>query len=95
MSKKLSVSSAFLSKIENGKSKPPVSWKRKIIELYALNEKQKLKFNIAFFKALNYNNINIKNYSAENRNMIILIAMNIDKTNADKRKRILDIVKNS
>jgi len=27
--------------------------------------------------------------------MIILIAMNIDKINADKRKRILDIVKNS
>ncbi len=65
MSKKLSVSSAFLSKVENGKSKPPVSWKRKIVELYALNEKQKLKFNIAFFEALNYNNIDIKNYSAK------------------------------
>ena len=37
MAKKLGVSSAFLSKVENGKKKPPKEWRELIIDLYDLN----------------------------------------------------------
>lgn len=40
MAKRLSVSSAFLSKVENGKSKPPIKWKETIASLYDLGLEQ-------------------------------------------------------
>lgn len=40
MAKRLSVSSAFLSKVENGKSKPPIKWKETIASLYDLELEQ-------------------------------------------------------
>lgn len=36
MAEKLGVSSAFLSKVENGKGKPPADWRQKIISFYNL-----------------------------------------------------------
>ena len=45
MSIRLGVSSAFLSKVENGLKKPPKNWEEKIGELYNLDSeaKEKLK----------------------------------------------------
>ncbi len=70
MASKLGVSSAFLSKVENGKSKPPTDWESRIINLYSLDIRQKQELKEAFLDALNYKSIDIQNYSDENRALI-------------------------
>ena len=40
MAGKLGVSSAFLSKVENGRKKPPKEWREILIDSYELNAKQ-------------------------------------------------------
>nr|DAJ65092.1 MAG TPA: putative HTH-type transcriptional regulator [Caudoviricetes sp.] len=93
MASKLGVSSAFLSKVENGKSKPPADWESRLINLYSLDNRQRQELNEAFFEALNYKSIDIQNYSDENRDLVLTFARSLDKIDIDKREKILNILK--
>lgn len=57
MAKKLKVSSAFLSSVENGKKRPSDSWNDLVINLYHMDDKQKSEWRRLFFYAQNMNEI--------------------------------------
>ena len=90
MAKKLGVSAAFLSKVENGKRKPPEDWENKIIELYELNGHMKEEFEDCFFAAKNAESIDIRGLNDENRNLMLSFARKFDSLDKEAIRRLLD-----
>ncbi len=93
MAGRLGVSPAFLSRVENGKAKPPVKWGNIIISEYHLDEDkaEELKKSISNARE---NVIKIDSLSPDERDMIIAFAKQLhglDKTEKDKWKKILKI----
>ncbi len=90
MAKKLGVSSAFLSKIENGKGKPPAEWRQKIISLYALTEDEIEELDAALFEANNRKSIDISGFSDENKALMWSFARKLDSLDHKKLRDFLD-----
>ncbi len=88
MAKELGVSSAFLSKVENGGKKPPRDWRNKLIELYQLNEKQIEELDDCLFEAINSRSIDMSEYSNENREMLLSFARRLDTMDTKKKDQI-------
>lgn len=84
MAKKLGVSSAFLSKVENGKKKPPKDWEDLLIQKYDLNEMQIRELKKGIFEAQNYDSIDISGMSDNDRMMMLSFARKFNQL--DKRK---------
>ncbi len=74
MARGLGVSSAFLSKVENGKSKPPYDWGEKIAELYSLNDNQKEELEKYIYEARNQNSIDMRNWKSSEREAMLSFA---------------------
>lgn len=88
MAKELGVSSAFLSKVENGGKKPPRDWRNKLIELYQLDENQIEELDDCLFEAINSRSIDMSEYSNENREMLLSFARRLDTMDTKKKDQI-------
>lgn len=90
MAQKLNVSSSFLSKVENGKKKPPVQWKQKIISEYKLSGSKLDEFNEYFFDAVNADSIDISTYSESDKELLLSFARKFDALDKTLIKKMLD-----
>lgn len=90
MAEKLGVSSAFLSKVENGKGKPPAEWRHKIISLYRLDGEDVEELDAALYEAENRKSIDITNFSDENKALMWSFARKLDSLDHEKLKQFLD-----
>jgi transcriptional regulator with XRE-family HTH domain len=90
MAEKLDVSSAFLSKVENGKSKPPADWRNKLISLYNLGEEDIEELDASLYEAENRKSINISQFSEEDKALMWSFARKLDSIDREKLKRFLD-----
>lgn len=87
MAKNLGVSSAFLSKVENGGKKPPSDWSEKLTQLYQLNDSQISELNECLFEAMNYRSLDMSGYSEDNRNMLLSFARRLDSMDDNKKEQ--------
>lgn len=93
MAEKLGVSSAFLSKVENGSKKPPQEWKDKLIELYQLGSVETRELEDSLFEARNQDNIDMSVFSDDSRDMLLSFARKLnsmDEEGIKKFKKLLD-----
>lgn len=90
MAEKLGVSTAFLSKVENGRRKPPEEWEDKIIHLYNLEGGKKAEFDDCFFRAKNADSIDIRNYDDENKNLMLSFARKFETLDKEALRKMLD-----
>lgn len=90
MAGKLGVSTAFLSKVENGRRKPPEEWEEKIIQLYNLHGEKKSEFEDCFFRTINANSIDIRHFDDENRNLMLSFARKFDSLDKEALKKLLE-----
>lgn len=90
MAKKLDVSSAFLSKVENGKGKPPAEWRKRLIDLYQLDEKEIEELDASLFEANNRKSIDISGFSDENKELMWSFARKLDRLDHETLKKFLD-----
>lgn len=94
MAQKLDVSPAFLSKVENGLKKPPISWEGKLIQHYNLSAAQKDELSKYMFEAINNNSIDISSYSCAEKEVMMAFARNISALGEEKLNAIKNIVDN-
>ncbi len=92
MAKELGVSSAFLSKVENGGKKPPREWREKIILRYQLSDEKIAELDECLFEAMNSNSIDISGYSAETKDMLLSFARKLDTMDESKRKQFKKLI---
>lgn len=90
MAQKLSVSSAFLSKVENGKKKPPMQWKQIIISEYDLAGNALEEFEECFFEAINADSIDISGYEESDKELMLSFARKFDALDKALIRRMLD-----
>lgn len=91
MAKQLEVSSAFLSRVENGKAKPPVEWKSTITSLYQLTDQQKSEL-VESIDEARENIIRMDMFSQTERDMMFAFARQLDgldEKEKDKWKKML------
>ena len=94
MAQRLHVSSAFLSKVENGRSKPPAEWKTEIASLYVLTQEQLKELNESIDEARSKTVIDISALKPDDKDMMFAFARKLDSMNEadkDKWKRMLNI----
>lgn len=90
MAQKLGVSPAFLSKVENGKKKPPVQWKQIIISEYQLSGSRLEEFEECFFDAINADSIDISANEKSDKELMLSFARKFDTLDKEMIRRILD-----
>ena len=90
MAQKLGVSSAFLSKVENGKKKPPVQWKQRIINEYKLSGGKLNEFEESFFEAVNADSIDISMYEESDKELMLSFARKFDALDKALIRKLLD-----
>lgn len=92
MAGKLGVSAAFLSKVENGRSKPPVEWEKKIAGLYELNYEQLEELKESFNEARSKDVIQLNSLKQDEKDMMFAFARKLDSMDdeeKDKWKKML------
>ena len=92
MAKKLEVSSAFLSAVENGKKKMPEAWISKLKEQYSLTQEQLEELKTAFVESSDIVELNIRNASEANRQLAVSFARRFDALDDDFAKKLLDFL---
>ena len=90
MASKLGVSSAFLSKVENGKKKPPTEWLDALKEIYNLKASQADELEQCVFEAQNYDSIDISNFEDEDKLMMLSFARKFNRIDKEKIKKLLE-----
>lgn len=93
MAKRLDVSSAFLSKVENGKAKPPIEWGESISNYYQLSKSQEKELEESISEARE-NIIRVDSLSQNDRDMMFAFARQLnglDEKEKDKWKKMLNI----
>lgn len=90
MATKLGVSSAFLSKVENGKKKPPTEWKSELKSLYGLKQSQVEELEKCFYEAQNYDSIDISDLEDDDRIMMLSFARRFSQIDKEKLKQFLE-----
>lgn len=92
MAKKLEVSSAFLSSVENGKKSAPLNWVPQIIKIYSLTENQGIELQELADKTAKQIQIDLKNTGAERRNLALTFARRFDSIDRDQIDGMLKIL---
>ena len=85
MARRLGVSSAFLSKVENGLKKPPKNWEEN------LDSEAKEKLKEVFFEALNYDSLDMTSFSEDNRSMLLSFARKLNVMDESKKQQLKKI----
>ncbi len=88
MAKKLGVSSAFLSKVENGNKKPPKEWEDSFITLYDLDESKSSELRQYMFEAINYDSIDMSEFNDDNRQMLLSFARKLGSMDDTKKNEL-------
>ena len=94
MATQLGVSSAFLSRVENGRAKPPIEWENIIKSNYNLSNDQFLELKQSMEEARNGNVIKIDAFSDDEKNMMFAFARKLDsmdESEKDQWKKMLRI----
>lgn len=87
MAKELEVSSAFLSKVENGKAKPPMKWGNIITRNYHLSNEESEKLQNIIYKERNRKILKIPSISKEDGDLMLAFARKLDTmTESDKEE---------
>lgn len=94
MAKKLDVSSAFLSAVENGKKKMPDAWLSKLETFYSLDSQQMEELRNAIVESADTVELNIQNVSIANRQLAVSFARQFDTLDEETAKKLFDILKN-
>ena len=94
MAKKLDVSSAFLSAVENGKKKMPDAWLSKLETFYSLDTQQMEELRNAIVESADTVELNIQNVSIANRKLAVSFARQFDTLDEETTKKLFDILKN-
>lgn len=89
MAGKLGVSCAFLSKVENGKKKPPSEWRDRLIYEYSLEEREIKELDRCIFEAQNYDSIDISKWNDTDRKMMLSFARKFEGIDKEKLKELL------
>ena len=90
MASKLGVSSSFLSKVENGKKKPPVEWERMIIDAYNIVGADLDIFQEAFFEAENSDSIDISGMGISDKELMLSFARKFDSLDKLAIKKLIE-----
>lgn len=90
MATKLDVSPAFLSKVENGKKKPPKEWRDKLIELYELNVRQSDELDECLYEAQNYESIDISSWNDNDRMLMLSFARGFEKIDKEALRQLIN-----
>lgn len=93
MAERLGVSSAFLSRVENGKAKPPAEWKGIISAEYKLNTEQIMELEACVDDART-NVIKVDSLPIADRDLMFAFARqleNMDTEEKDRWKKMLKI----
>lgn len=93
MAKNLGISSAFLSAVENGKKKLPDSWLPKLEKLYSLTSVQIAELKDAIVESSDTIELNVRNASAENRQLAVSFARQFDTLDEETTKKLFSILK--
>lgn len=94
MANRFNVSAAFLSKVENGKKKPPKEWRNILVNEYDLNKNQADELDDCFFDALNRENIDISEFSSGEKDLMLSFARQFNNLSDEKIKKIRNIINN-
>ena len=86
MAKRLGVSSAFLSRVENGKAKPPVEWEKIIVSEYRLDEEQ-VNDLVQSIKEARENIIRVDSLSKNDRDMMFAFARRLNDLDDEEKDR--------
>lgn len=85
MANYLGVSAAFLSKVENGKAKPPANWKEKIVARYHLTDAMYAELCNSIDKARSVRTIKIPNIQEDDSELMLAFARKLgDMSTAEK-----------
>ena len=79
MAGKLGVSPAFLSRVENGKKRPPEGWEEKLISSYNLQADDRRELHESLFEAKNSESIDLRDYSDSDKEMMLAFARRVNK----------------
>ena len=90
MADKFGVSSAFLSKVENGKAKPPIKWRDTLVTEYNLDNDAIEELDTALFEANNQNSIDISGFSDDDKDLMWSFARKFNSLDRTALKKILD-----
>ena len=93
MATNLDVSSAFLSAVENGKKKMPTAWEEKLQKIYNLTSEQMIELKDAVMESSDIVEINLKDTSAQNKELAISFARQFDTMDEQTSKAILEFLK--
>lgn len=88
MAQQLRVSSAFLSKVENGKAKPPVEWEDIIKKEYNLSDDQTMELHNCICDARNGKIIDISEMTVDDRDMMLAFARKLDTMDPEEKEKI-------
>ena len=89
MAKMLGVSSAFLSKVENGRKKPPVEWREKIIQAYGLDAEAIRQLDRCMYEAQNYDSIDMSHFSDPDKMLMLNFARKLNSIDKEKLREFL------
>ena len=90
MATKLEVSSAFLSKVENGKKKPPKEWREILIREYELDSDKIKELVQCMYEAQYYDSIVISKWNDNDRMMMLSFARKFNSFDRNKLKKFLE-----
>lgn len=90
MAVKLGVSSAFLSKVENGKKKPPKEWREVLIKEYELDSDEIKELDQCIYEAQNYDSIDMSDWKDSDRMMMLSFARKFNSIDRNKLKSLLE-----
>lgn len=85
LAEKLGVSISYLSAVENGKRPIPLSWEKKIIKIFDLDDKECDKLKSLIIKSSNNLNIDLNNVDEQHKNLLFSLARKeIDENTINK-----------
>lgn len=93
MAKKLGVSSAFLSAVENGKKKLPDSWYEKLSQLYLLTEEQLTKLKQAVIESSSIVELDVAHSTCYQKKLAVSFAREFNSIDEDLCKKLLKLLK--
>ncbi len=92
MARRLGVSSAFLSRVENGKAKPPMEWRNIIVSEYHLNKAQTIELEECMRDARE-NVIRVDTLSQNDKDMMFAFARQLGDLSEDERDKWKKLLK--
>lgn len=87
----LGISSSFLSRVENGKTKPPEKWKNVLVSHYGLSEKEEEEL-LCRMSDVQRTYIRLKEFSPDEREIITTLADQIGQMEQEKKDEIRKIL---